>query len=110
MDYAVNIPYVSTTMYKRVASDYTLTTMLDNTSTAEEYSLGSLAFYLVAPIVSITSTLAPTVTALMWIAAAEDFQFSSYAGQLHRMVFCTPMPLSLLSARSWSSLPSHFGP
>jgi len=84
MDYAVNIPYVSTTMYKRVASDYTLTTMLDNTSTAEEYSLGSLAFYLVAPIVSITSTLAPTVTALMWIAAAEDFQFSSYAGQLHR--------------------------
>jgi hypothetical protein len=81
MSHSLTIPYISKTIYKSFGQtdiDSALTSRTDD----EETSLGNIAFYLVTPIVSISSVIVPRVTVLTWISGAEDMQYSNFSGQL----------------------------
>lgn len=82
MDHEFTIPWVSPTLYRRTASDATVHDMFVTGSNSEGQSLGTVAMYLVAPTVTVDSSITPTVTGLVWVAGGEDLQFSNFSGSL----------------------------
>lgn len=83
MDHSLTIPWIHNSMYKEVADPTkTFSETLEDTNNAERFSLGTLAIYLVTPIVTASSTVVPRTTVLTWVSAGEDFQFSNFAGSL----------------------------
>lgn len=84
MNHEVTIPWINDVLYKQTAEDNnsSLKQRLSVSSIDESASLGTLAVYLVTPIVSVDSTLPPKISCLSWISAAEDFQLSNFAGEL----------------------------
>lgn len=85
MNHCVTIPYINSRLYKRVTGGTTASTLsdvVDGTSNLENVSLGTLAVYLVTPVVTVDSAITPTVNAITWISGAEDMQFSNMSGEL----------------------------
>jgi hypothetical protein len=81
MDYSVTIPYLSPTIYKTTPVGLISTYFTKEAAPAAD-TLGSLVIFLCNPMVTITTTLTPTITGIVYGAAAEDFQFGLFGAGL----------------------------
>lgn len=82
MDHCLTIPWISRKLYRKVCPDDTVIQAFSNESNSEAFGLGSIAIYLITPIVTIDSVITPTITSMIWVSGAEDMQFSNFAGSL----------------------------
>lgn len=78
MDHVVSVPYINRILYKTIDAQ-NIYDHFSGGQTSEISSLGTLAIYLVTPVVTIDSVQTIKINALTFISAGEDFQFSNFA-------------------------------
>lgn len=114
MDHSFTIPWISRTLYNTVMDDYNMDEMFITGTTTVNSSLGTIAVYLVTPVISVDSTVVPTVSGLVWVAGGEDMQFSNFSGMLevdaNDTVTVAPAPALEAQCSIYNSFASEFAP